>query len=91
MKKTDMKSRTEPRVRARVRELYALEGAGLRTPFWQAAYQSLPDNVRQRYLAHIQRAERWDLALDGVVEALSRGKGALARLLDTPTRPRSAH
>ena len=63
----------------------------LRTPFWKAAYQSLPDTVRQRYLAYIQHAERWDLALDAVIEALSRAKGALARLLDTPTRPRSAH
>ena len=82
-----MKSRTK----SNATELYALEGADLRTSFWQAAYQSLPDSVRQRYLAYIQHAERCDLALDGVIKALSRGKGALARLLDTPTRPRSAH
>ena len=63
----------------------------LRTPFWQAAYQSLPETARQRYLAHIEDAERWDLALDAASEALSRAKGALARLFDTPTRPRSAH
>ena len=87
MMKTDMKSRTE----SRAPELYALERASLRTAFWQAAYQSLPDSVRQRYLAYIQHAERWDLALDGVIEALSRAKGALAQLFDTPTRPRSAH
>ena len=54
MMKANMKSRTEPRVR----ELYAPEGAALRTPFWQAAYQSLPYGVRQRHLAHIQDAER---------------------------------
>ncbi len=66
-------------------------GTTLRTPFWQAAYQSLPKTARQRYLAYIEHAERWDLALDGVIEALSRAKGAVARLLDTPTRPRSAH
>src|ERR1044072_3113618 len=42
----------------------------LRTPFWKAAYQSLPDTVRQRYLAYIQHAERWDLALDAGIEAL---------------------
>jgi hypothetical protein len=63
----------------------------LRTPFWQAAYQSLPDTVRHRYLAYVEHAERWDLALDGVIEVLSRAKGALARLFDAPTRPRSAH
>jgi hypothetical protein len=66
-------------------------GTTLRTPFWQAAYQSLPKTARQRYLAYIEHAERWDLALDGVIEVLSRAKGALARLFDAPTRPRSAH
>jgi hypothetical protein len=66
-------------------------GTTLRTPFWQAAYQSLPDTVRQRYLAYIEQAERWDLALDAAGDAFSRAKGALARLLDMPTRPRSAH
>jgi len=81
-----MKAKMESRT-----ELYALERGALRTPFWQAAYQSLPDSVRRRYLAYIEHAERWDLALDGVIEALSRAKGALARLLDTPTRTRSAH
>ncbi len=53
-------------------------GTTLRTPFWQAAYQSLPKTARQRYLAYIEHAERWDLALDGVIEALSRAKGAVA-------------
>ncbi len=74
--RANMKSRTE---------------STLRTPFWKGAYQSLPETVRQRYLAHIEHAERCDLALDGVIEVLSRAKGALAKLLDTPTRPRSAH
>jgi hypothetical protein len=74
--KANMKSRTE---------------SNLRTPFWQAAYQSLPDTVRQRYLADIEHAERCDLALDAASDALSRAKGVLARLFDTPTRPHSAH
>jgi hypothetical protein len=65
--------------------------SALRTPFWQAAYRSLPDTVRHRHLADIERAERWDLALDATVEALSRAKGAAARLFNTPTKPRSAH
>ncbi len=63
----------------------------LHTPFWRAAYQSLPETARQRYLAHIERAERWELALDAAGDALSRAKGALARLFNTPTKPRSAH
>lgn len=63
----------------------------LHTPFWRAAYRSLPDTVRHRYLAHVERAERWDLALDAAFDALSRAKGALGRLFSTPARPRSAH
>jgi len=62
-----------------------------RTPFWRAAYRSLPDSARERYLADIQRAERWELALDAAVDVLSRAKGALAGLFNTPTKPRSAH
>ena len=52
----------------------------LRTPFWRAAYQSLPRTVRRRYLADVERAERWEFALDAGIDALSRAKGALARL-----------
>ena len=63
----------------------------LRTPFWRAAYQSLPETARQRYLAYIERADRWDLALDAAGDALSRAKGVLAKLFDTPAKPRSAH
>jgi len=76
MMKANMKSRTE---------------STLRTPFWKAAYQSLPETARQRYLADIEHAERCDLALDAASDALSRAKGILARLFDTPTRSRSAH
>ena len=63
----------------------------LTTPFWQAAYQSLPQEVRHRYLAHFERAERWELGLDAAVEAVSRAKAAFARLFHTPGKPRSAH
>ena len=31
----------------------------LTTPFWQEAYRSLPEEVRHRYLAHLESAERW--------------------------------
>jgi hypothetical protein len=67
------------------------EHSALTTPFWQAAYQSLPQEVRHRYLAHFQRAERWELGLDASIEALSRAKAAFARLFHTPGKPRSAH
>ncbi|TMH95781.1 MAG: hypothetical protein E6H44_01130 [Betaproteobacteria bacterium] len=63
----------------------------LTTPFWQDAYRSLPEEVRHRYLAHLESAERWELRLDATMEAASRAKAALARLLQTPGRPRSAH
>ena len=63
----------------------------LHTPFWQAAYQSLPETVRRRHLADIERAERWELTLDAVIETLSRAKDTLARLFNTPAGPRSAH
>ena len=63
----------------------------LRTPFWRAAYQSLPVTVRQRYLAHIERAEGWELALDAAGDALSQLKVTLSRLFVTPPKPRPAH
>ncbi len=53
----------------------------LHTPFWQAAHRSLPQAVRSRYLAHFERAERWDLALDAAIETLSRARGAMTALL----------
>ena len=64
----------------------------LTTPFWQSAYQSLPQEVRERYRIHFERAERWELGLDAASEALSRAKAAFARpFLHTPGKPRSAH
>jgi len=62
----------------------------LTTPFWQAAYQSLPQEVRHRYLAHFEHAERWELCLDAAIEALARAKAAFARLSHAPGNPRSA-
>jgi len=63
----------------------------LRTSFWRAAYQSLPGTVRRRYLADVERAERWELALDAAIDILSRAKGILIRPFNTPAKPRSAH
>jgi len=65
--------------------------SSLRTPFWRAAYQSLPLTVRARYLSQIESAERWELMLKAVVEATSRAKGFLSGVFNTPTKPRSAH
>ena len=52
---------------------------GLVTPFWKKAAQSLPAPFRERYEGYFERAERWELALDGAVELLSRTKSRLAR------------
>ena len=46
----------------------------LKTKFWRNAAASLPQNVRSRYLADIEQAERMELALDGALEALARAK-----------------
>ena len=62
----------------------------LRTPFWRAAYRSLPDTVRGRYLAQIERAERWESGFEDVIESLSRARSVLARLFNT-AKPHSAH
>jgi hypothetical protein len=53
------------------------EHSALTTPFWQAAYQSLPKEVRGRYLAHFESAERWELGLDATLEAVSRAKALI--------------
>ena len=44
----------------------------LKTSFWKNAAASLPAAVRERYLANFVQAERWELALDAVVELFSR-------------------
>jgi hypothetical protein len=61
------------------------------TPFWSAAFKSLPPSERQRYKSQLRTAERWDLAIGDLIEILSRGKKVLARLLHTAPRRRPAH
>lgn len=61
------------------------------TPFWRAAFESLPEGVRERHALHMKAAERWELRLQGAVELFSRAKRSLARLFQTPPRSRSAH
>jgi hypothetical protein len=60
----------------------------LKTAFWRNAANSLPAEIRSRYLLDLERAERWELALAGVIEALKRVKSAFGR---TPHAPRGAH
>jgi hypothetical protein len=60
----------------------------LKTKFWKDAAASLPAGVRARHIADLERAERWELALDGAIEAWSRIRATLATKSATP---RSAH
>jgi hypothetical protein len=59
----------------------------LKTKFWKDVAASLPARVRARHLADLERAERWELALDRAIEAWSRLKNFAAR----SWQPRGAH
>lgn len=61
------------------------------TPFWRAAFESLPPAVGRRYLLQLKAAERWGLALDWAIGLFSRAGKSPARLLQTPPRRRPAH
>lgn len=65
-----------------------MKNRNLKTAFWRNAAASLPEEVRDRYVFDLERAERWELALDRAVEALARAKAALGRSFHAP---RSAH
>jgi hypothetical protein len=56
------------------------------TPFWQRAYDSLPAGTREQYITQMQGAERWELAIAGAIELLSRAKNAILRLFQAPSR-----
>jgi hypothetical protein len=57
----------------------------LKTEFWKKAADALPAAVRERHVGDIARAERFELLLDGVIDACSQVKGALARAFARPT------
>lgn len=59
-----------------------------KTKFWRDAAARLPAGVRERHLADLQRAERWELALDRAIEAFAHVKAAFVRTFHTP---RGAH
>ncbi len=60
-----------------------------KTKFWRDVAARLPAEVRERHAADLQRAERWELALDRAFEAFARVKGAFARVFFRT--PRGAH
>ena len=66
---------------ARASILQGMKNREFKTKFWRDAAATLP--TRHKLL--LQRAERWELALDDVFEVLSRAKTALFHT------PRSAH
>jgi hypothetical protein len=61
------------------------------TPFWDAAFKSLPPAERQRYKSQLRTAERWELAIGDAIELFSRGKKLLARAIHPAPRRRTAH
>jgi hypothetical protein len=63
----------------------------LKTAFWQNAARSLHPSVRRRHIADLERAERWELALDAALGVLSRVKAALAKPFQTPPRAKHEH
>ena len=60
----------------------------LKTKFWRNAANSLPQGVRARYLADIEQAERIELVLGSVIEAVTRARASFAT---RPQTPRGAH
>jgi len=57
----------------------------LKTEFWKKAAATLPPAVRARHIGDIARAERFELLLDGVVDAWSAIRLAFARAAARPT------
>jgi hypothetical protein len=61
------------------------------TPFWRAAFESLPPSVQRRHVSQLRAAERFELTLDATIGIFSRARKLLAHPLQTPPRRRSAH
>jgi hypothetical protein len=53
------------------------------TKFWHEAHLSLPAELRPRYLAQMQAAERWELAIGRIVQTCSSAKNRIGRLFHT--------
>ena len=52
--------------------------------FWQSASRSLPSHVASRYAGYFEQAERWELALDDIIELGARAKSQFGRAFHTP-------
>ena len=50
----------------------------LKTEFWKKAAGALPAEVRARHIGDIARAERFEILLEGVIDAFSWLKGDFA-------------
>ena len=61
------------------------DNAMLKTEFWKRAAGSLPASVRARHIEAIARAERFEILLDGLIDAASQLKLAVARAFARPT------
>ena len=59
--------------------------ANLKTEFWKKAAATLPASVRARHIGDIARAERFELLLEGVIDAWSQIRAALVRASARPT------
>ena len=57
----------------------------LRTEFWKRAARTLQPAVRERHMGELVRAERFELQLDAVIDAISQVKVAVARAFARPT------
>jgi hypothetical protein len=54
------------------------------TPFWQKAYEKLPEGVRGQYLTQMKAAESWELTIGALIETFSRAKAAVLKLVQAP-------
>ena len=54
------------------------------TSFWQKAARSLPPHVSARYSGYFEQAERWELALDRLIELGARARSQFGRAFHTP-------
>lgn len=62
-----------------------------RGSFWDKAAKSLPPAVRERYTAHFEMAERWELALDAAIQAWRRVRTWAGKVLQASPRARYRH
>lgn len=56
----------------------------LRTEFWKRAARTLPPAVRERHMADLAQAERFELLLDDLAHGYAHAKGAIARAFARP-------